>query len=259
VSDTAAQAAPATVAWWRTGEGGDLTEWLLVRAGSPPLTRQAWVGQIAIGPQEAGSWAAVSATALASLPEHLAAALADPIGPGRDGLGSVAFAQEGEALEGSTRADLFDDCLAGALELVARRMGEEIVAGDPRASGLALLRLRTDGEHAVLDFAPALDADGWRGRSVDVRLEEVTLRRPDAGAVAAMPPSGRLEPEFGTAIVELAGREAKLPCAHVRYVAADDGDGPIEAAEVPVALPKLWLPGAPEPVVHLLLTAGAED
>jgi hypothetical protein len=256
LSQTAAGTAPATVAWWRLGEGGELTAWLLVRAGSPPLTNEAWVSQVAVGARQPGGWAAVSASALSSLPEHIAAALIDPIGPSRDDLASVAFAQGGEAIHGSARADLYDACLAGALELVARRMGEEIVAEDPR-SGLALLRLRTEGEDVVLDLAPALDTDGWRGRMVDVGLEEVTLEWPGGRTVPTSPADGTLEPAFGTATVELAGQRATLPCAHLRYSAAGGGDRPLQAASVPVTLPKLWLPGAPDPVLRLRLVAEA--
>lgn len=181
----------------------------------------------------------------------------DPIGPGRDDLASVAFAPGGDAIHGSARADLYDECLARAIELVARRMGEEIVAEDPTSSGLALLRLRSEGECAVLDLAPAVDTGGWRGRTVDVGLEEVALQWPDGRAVAGAPTDGRLEPEFGTATVELAGQRATLPCAHVRYSAAEGSDRPPQVASVPVTLPKLWLPGAPDPVLRLRLVAEA--
>ena len=217
-------AGPATVVWWETGEQGRISSWLAVRAGSPPHERDAWVVQLAVSAGEPSAWAAVSWLPLPGLGAELAERLGHPLGDSRPGLSSVAFAAGGEPLDGTASADLYDECRATALALVAGRMLEPDVTTRPKTSGILLLRLRADGEAFVLDLAPAIDEPAWLGRPIDTGV------------------GGGAEPTFGTTTVTLAGTEAPLPCAHL---ATDRTDA------ATVVLPKLWLPGAPEPIVHL--------
>jgi hypothetical protein len=218
-----AGAAPATVTWWEQ-EQGDVTAWLAVRAGSPPLAHEAWLAQLAIPARQPGGWAAVSSIPLSEMGQELSARLRDPIGPGHPGLSSVAFGADGGRLAGEASAELYDLCQAVALTLVAGRAREEIVAREPRSSGLMLLRVSADGHG--LDIAPAMDEPAWRGRLIDVHL------RSDAGA-----------PTFGTETVTLGAVATVLPCAQLRFERA--------VGSIPVGLPKLYLPGAPDPLVHL--------
>jgi hypothetical protein len=196
----------------------------VVRAGSPPLAHEAWLAQLAMPARQPGGWAAVCSIPLGGMGQDLSARLRDPIGPGRPGLRSVAFDADGRPLIGEASAELHDRCRAAALTLVAERARDELIAREPRSSGLMLLRVSID-RHG-LDIAPAIDEPAWRGRPIDVHLDS------DAGA-----------PAFGTATVTLGAIATMLPCAHLRFARA--------LASIPVALPKLYLPGAPEPLVHL--------
>jgi hypothetical protein len=218
-----AEAAPATVAWWERDQR-DVSAWLLVRAGSPPLAHEAWLAQLAMPARQPGGWAAVCSIPLGGMGQDLSARLRDPIGPGRPGLRSVAFGADGWPLIGEASAELHDRCRAAALTLVAERARDELVAREPRSSGIMLLRVSID-RHG-LDIAPAIDEPAWRGRPIDVHLDS------DARA-----------PAFGTATVTLGAIATMLPCAHLRFARA--------VASIPVALPKLYLPGAPDPLVHL--------
>ena len=218
-----AEAAPATVAWWERDQR-DVTAWLAVRAGSPPLAHEAWLAQLAIPARQPGGWAAVCSIPLGGMGQELSARLRDPIGPGRPGLSSVAFGADAGPLAGEASADLYDRCRAAAVALVAERARDELVAREPRSSGLMLLRVSADGHG--LEIAPAVDEPAWRGRAIDVHLGS------DAGA-----------PAFGTETVTLGAIATMLPCAHLRLERA--------VASIPVALPKLYLPGAPDPLVHL--------
>lgn len=218
-----AEAAPATVGWWEQ-EQGDVTAWLVVRAGSPPRTREAWLAQLAIPPQHPGGWAAACSIPLHEMGEGLSAQLRAPTGPGRPGLGSVAFGADATPLAGEASAVLYDACRAAALTLVAERTRDEIVAREPRSSGLMLLRVSADGHR--LDLAPAIDEPAWRGRPIDVHLPG------DSGALT-----------FDTESVTLAAITTVLPCAHLRFERTVD--------VIPIGLPRLHLPGAPDPLIHL--------
>jgi len=220
-----ADAAPATVAWWE-GEDDHVTAWLTVRAGSPPLADEAWLVQFAVPAPEPGGWAVVSAVPLGGFGHELSVRLRDPIGAGRPGLSSVAFAAGGEPLDGEASAALYDECREAALASVAERARDEIVAREPRRSGLMLLRLGRDTDAPVLDLAPAIDEPAWLGRPIDLDLGTDV---PDA--------------TFGSESVTVGGGAVALPCAHLRLMR--------EADSVRVALPKLHLPGAPAPLVHL--------
>jgi hypothetical protein len=220
-----ADASPATVTWWG-GEQDHITAWLTVRAGSPPLQHEAWLAQLAVPAPDPEGWAVVSAVPLGGIGEELSARLRDPIGAGRAGLSSVAFDAAGEPLAGEAGAELYDACRTAALALVAERMREEIVAREPRRSGLMLLRLARGTDGLVLDLAPAIDEPAWRGRPIDL----------DLGVDAQ-------DLTFGSQTVSVAGAAVTLPCAHLRL-----GRG---AGSVRVALPKLHLPGAPDPLVDL--------
>jgi hypothetical protein len=218
-----AEAPPGTVTWWERGQV-DVTAWLAVRAGSPPLGHEAWLAQLAIPARHPGDWAAVSSIPLGGMGQELSARLRDPLGPGRPGLGSVAFRADGGALAGEASAELYDACQEAGLMLVAERARDEIVAREPRSSGLMLLRVSADGHG--LDIAPAIDEPAWRGRAIDVHLGS------DAGV-----------PTFGAETVTLGAIATVLPCAHLRFERA--------VGSIPVALPKLYLPGVPDPLVHL--------
>lgn len=215
--------APATVLWWEQ-EQGEVTAWLAVRAGSPPLAHEAWLAQSAIPAQQPGGWAAVSSIPLGGLGEELSAWLRDPIGSGRPGLGSIAFDADARPLGGEASAELYDACLAAARTLVAERARTEIVVREPRSSGLRLLRVSADRHE--LDIAPAIDEPAWRGSPIDVHLDS------DAGA-----------PTFVTETVTLDEIATVLPCARITLDRA--------VGSIPVSLPKLFLPGAPDPLVHL--------
>lgn len=220
-----ADASPATVTWWG-GEQDHITAWLTVRAGSPPLEHEAWVAQLAVAAPGPGGWAVVSVVPLGGIGEALSARLRDPIGAGRAGLSSVAFDAAGEPLAGEATAELYDGCRTAGLGLVAERMRDEIVAREPRHSGLMLLRLARGTDGVVLDLAPAIDEPAWRGRPIDLDLD-----------------TDAQEPTFGSETVSVAGAAVTLPCAHLRLERGADS--------VRVALPKLHLPGAPDPLVHL--------
>ena len=218
-----AQAVPATVTWWEQAQG-EVTAWLAVRAGSPPLAHEAWLAQLAIPARHPGDWAAACSIPLRGMGEELSRRLRAPTGPGRPGLGSVAFGADVRPIAGEASAELYDACRAAALTLVAERTRDEIVAREPRSSGLMLLRVSAD-RHG-LDIAPAIDEPAWRGRAIDVHLAT------DAGA-----------PTFETKTISLAAMTTVLPCAHLRFERAVDS--------IPIRLPKLYLPGAPDPLVHL--------
>jgi hypothetical protein len=218
-----AQEAPATVLWWEQ-EQGDVTAWLAVRAGSPPLAHEAWLAQSAVPALQPGDWAAVSSIPLGGMGQELSAWLRDPIGSGRPGLGSVAFAADARPLVGEASAELYDACRAAARTLVTERARDEIVAREPRGSGLRLLRVSAD--RRGLDIAPAIDEPAWRGGPIDVHLGS------DAGA-----------PTFVTETVTLGAIATVLPCARIRFERA--------VGSIPARLPKLFLPGAPDPLVHL--------
>jgi hypothetical protein len=220
-----ADAAPATVTWWE-GERDHVTAWLTVRAGSPPLDQEAWPVQLAVPAPGPGGWAVASAVPLRGIDQELSARLCDPIGAGRPGLGSVAFGPTGAPLAGEASAELYDECRAAALALVAARAREEIVAREPRHSGLMLLRLGPGTDRFVLDVAPAIDEPAWRARPIDLDLGTDI---PD--------------PTFGSETVIVGDAAVTLPCAHLRLESG--------AGSVTVALPSLHLPGAPEPLVHL--------
>lgn len=220
-----ADAAPATVTWWE-GEQDHVTAWLTVRAGSPPLEQEAWLAQLAVAAPGPGGWAVASAVPLGGLGQELSAGLRDPIAAGRPGLSSVAFGAAGEPLTGEASAELYDKSRAAALALVAGRMRDEIVAREPRHSGLMLLRLGRGTDGLVLDLAPAINEPAWRGRPIDLDLGTDV---PD--------------PTFSSAAVMVAGAAVTLPCAHLRL---EPGAGSVR-----IALPKLHLPGAPDPLVHL--------
>jgi hypothetical protein len=220
-----ADAAPATVTWWE-GEQDHVTAWLTLRAGSPPFGQEAWLAQLALAAPGLGGWAVVSAVPLGGIDQELSARLRDPIAAGRPGLSSVAFAATGEPLAGEASAELYDECRAAALALVAERARDEIVARDPRHSGLMLLRLGRGTAGFVLDLAPAINEPAWRGRPIDLDLGSEV---PD--------------PTFSSETVIVAGAAVTLPCAHLRL---EPGAGSVR-----IALPKLHLPGAPDPLVHL--------
>jgi hypothetical protein len=187
-------------------------------------------------------WGVACAVPLWELGDELAARLGDPAGPGRPGLHSVAFAPDGSALPGPAGAELYDACRAAAVELIAERAQNDVVAREPRESGIVLLRLGLGDGALTLDLAPAIDEPAWRGRPIDVDLDSIG------------PADG--DPEFGTRTVALTGHEATLPCARLRFAIAD-GASPLT---VRLTLPTLHLPGAPDPVVNLSLDAsgGAE-
>jgi hypothetical protein len=216
---------PATVTWWE-GKPDHVTAWLTVRAGSPPLEEEAWLAQLAVAAPEPEGWAVVSAVPLGGIDQGLSARLRDPVGAGRPGLSSVAFGVAGEPLAGEASAELYDECRTAALALVAQRMRDEIVAREPRRSGLMLLRLARETDGLALDLAPAIDEPVWRGRPIELDIG------PDAP-----------DPTFGSETVTVAGAAVTLPSAHLRL-----GRG---AGSIQIALPKLHLPGAPDPVVHL--------
>ncbi len=220
-----ADAAPATVTWWE-GEQDHVIAWLTVRPGSPPLAQEAWLAQLAVAAPGPGGWAVVSAVPLGELGQELSARLRDPIGAGRPGLSSVAFSAAGEPLTGDASAELYDKTRAAALALVAERIRDEIVAREPRRSGLMLLRLARDTDGLVLDLAPAIDEPAWRGRPIDL----------DLGTDVQ-------DPTFGSETVIVAGAAVALPCAHLRLERG--------AGSVRIALPTLQLPGTPAPLVHL--------
>jgi hypothetical protein len=220
-----ADAAPATVTWWE-GEQDHVTAWLTVRAGSPPLEQEAWLAQLAVAAPGPGGWAVASAVPLGGLGQELSAGLRDPIAAGRPGLSSVAFGAAGEPLTGEASAELYDECRAAALALVAKRTRDEIVARDPRHSGLMLLRFGRGTDGFVLDLAPAINEPAWRGRPIDLDLG-----------------SDVPDPTFSSETVIVAGAAVTLPCAHLRL---EPGAGSVR-----IALPKLHLPGAPDPLVHL--------
>jgi hypothetical protein len=196
----------------------------VVRAGSAPLAHQGWLAQLAMPARHPGDWAAVSSIPLGAMSPELSARLRDPLGAGRPGLGSVAFRADGEALAGEASAELYGACREAALTLVAERARDPIVAREPRDSGLMLLRVSADGHG--LDIAPAIDEPAWRGRAIDV----------DLGGGAGVP-------TFGIETVTLGAIATVLPCAHLRFERA--------VGSIPVTLPKLYLPGVPEPLVDL--------
>jgi hypothetical protein len=229
---------PATVAWWETGGNGEVTSWLVVGAGSPPLAHQAWVRQAAFAGHAPGAWAFAVAVPLWELGHEIASRLHDPAGRGRPGLRSVAFGSDGSALEDEASAELYDACRSAAAELVATRMQDESFTLEPTRSGIALLRLRAEGGGLVLDLAPAIDEPGWLGRPIGI----------DVDAIGAL----EKKPTFGTETVSLVGREAELPCALIRF----KGAGADRDATVRVTLPGVSLPGAPDPVVCLPLRPG---
>jgi hypothetical protein len=218
-------AAPATVVWWE-GEQDHVTAWLAVRAGSPPLAHEAWLAQLAVAAPDPGGWAVVSAVPLGGIGQELSTRLRDPIGAGRPGLSSLAFGAAGEPMAGQANAELYDGCRAAALALVAERMRDEIVAREPRHSGLMLLRLARGTDGLVLDLAPAINEPAWRGRPIDL----------DLGTDVQ-------DPTFSSETVTVAGAAVTLPCAHLRL---ERGTGSVR-----IALPKLQLPGAPDPLVYL--------
>ena len=67
-------AAPATVTWWE-GEQDHVSAWLTVKAGSPPLEREAWLAQLAVEAPGPGGWAVVSAVPLGGIDRELSARL----------------------------------------------------------------------------------------------------------------------------------------------------------------------------------------
>lgn len=237
VSDQGSALTAATVAWWETDRQDRVRAWLVVGPGSPPLTHQAWVTQAALA---VGGCAVASSVPLWELGPELAGRLGDPAGPGRPGLHSVAFGSDGSSLPGPASGELYDACRSAALRLIAERAQNDLVAREPRNSGLVLLRLGVDDGALTLDLAPAIDEPAWRGRPIDVDLDSIGPVRGD--------------PEFGTRTVAIMGREATLPCARLRF-APVDGTRP---ATIRLTLPKPHLPGAPDPVVDLALDAAAD-
>jgi hypothetical protein len=235
VQDQGTALSAATVAWWETDAHDCVRAWLVVGPGSPPLTEQAWVTQAAL---TVGGWAVASSVPLWDLGPELASRLGEPAGPGRPGLHSVAFAGDGSPLPGPASAELYDACRTRALTLIAERAQDDLVAREPRNSGIVLLHLGVDGGTLTLDLAPAIDEPAWRGRPIDVDLDSL-------GPVHG-------DPEFGTRTVALMGLETTLPCARLRFATAD-GTRP---ATIRLTLPKPHLPGAPDPVVDLSLDAG---
>jgi hypothetical protein len=233
---------PATVVWWETGRHDEVSAWLVVGPGSPPFTEQAWVTQVAVAGGEPAAWAVASNVPLWELGPELASSLRDPTGPDRPGLHSLAFARDGSAIAGPASAELYDACRTAAFKLVAGRAQNEFVVREPRTSGIVLLRLRIHDDALALDLAPAIDEPAWRGRPIDVDLDSIG-------------PVLEGEPTFGTETMAVMGREATLPCAHVRFAGAPAG----REATVRLTLPKPWLPGAPDPIVNLLLHAGDDD
>jgi hypothetical protein len=185
-------------------------------------------------------WGVACTVPLWELGPELAARLADPAGTARPGLHSVAFAADGSPLPGAAGAELYDACRAAAVELIAARAQNDVVAREPRESGIVLLRLGLDDGALTLDLAPAADEPAWRGRPIDVDLDSIG------------PVDG--DPEFGARSVAIAGHEATLPCARVRF-AITDGAAPVT---VRLTLPTLHLPGAPDPVVNLSLDASGD-
>lgn len=220
-----ADGAPATVTWWE-GEEDQVTAWMTVRRGSPPFEEEAWLAQLAVPAPRPGGWAIVSAVPLGGLGQALSARLRDPIGAGRRGLSSVAFSAAGRPLAGEADAELYDACRAASLALVAERARDAIVAREPRRSGLMLLRLGDGTDGPELDVAPAIDEPAWRGRPIDLELG-----------------SDVQDPTFSSETVTIADAEVTLPCARLQLER--------EAGPVQIILPKLQLPGAPDPRVHL--------
>lgn len=189
--------------------------------------------QVALPRPAPGEWAVVNQPPLGPLPDDLAQRLRDPVGePGA--LSSMVIGADDEPA-GEAPDELYLDCLDAALALVAGRLDNELVREQPRNSGVVALRLRP----GVLEIAPALEEEGWLGRSLRVELDAVRLDGEEAG-----------EPdvEFGETTVTLAGRAIALPCAHAIWGAA------ATAATVPVTLPKAWLPGVPDQHISVLLT-----
>jgi hypothetical protein len=237
VQDQGTALSAATVAWWETDRQDRVRAWLVVGPGSPPLTHQAWVTQAALA---VDGWAVASSVPLWELGPELAGRLGEPAGPGRPGLHSVAFGSDGSPLPGPASPELYDACRTAAVQLIAGRAQDDVVAREPRDSGIVLLRLNADDGALTLDLAPAIDEPAWRGRPIDVDLDSIGLVRGD--------------PEFATRTIAIMGHEATLPCARVRF-APVDGTRP---ATIRLTLPKPHLPGAPDPVVDLALDAGGD-
>ncbi len=228
----------ATVAWWETGRHDQVSAWLVVGPGSPPLTEQAWVNQFALAGEGPGAWAVACNVPLWELGAELAFRLRDPAGPSRPGLHSVVFTADGSALAGPASAVLYDECRTAALKLVAGRAQDEFVGREPRSSGIVLLRLRGHDDAFALDIAPAIDEPAWLGRPIAVDLDSIGPLQGD--------------PSFGTETITVMGCEATLPCARLR-LAHSPACGEVT---VRLTLPKPWLPGAPDPIINLLLHAG---
>jgi hypothetical protein len=212
-----------TVAWWHARPGG-ITSWLLVGPAPAPLTDSAWLHQLAV---TTGEWAVVSQPPLGPLPERIAEALKDPLGPAGDAQSAV-LRPDGERVPGDAADALRAECLDAALELVAKRLSQRI---EPRESGVVLLRLRSAGGRLYLDFAPALEEEGWQSRSVLVDLGDARLD------------------SFGPVTVALGSTTLELPAASLELAAPGPG------AAIEVTLPTLWHAEVPEPVVRLQLEA----
>jgi hypothetical protein len=218
-----------------------------VGPGPAPLTGQAWVRQVAIPGPPRGEWAFVDQPALGPLPEPLVERLRSPGGE-RGRLRSAVIAPDGKPTGESAPDELYLACLDAAVELVAARLEDETVREEPRSSGIVAMRLRTDGADVMLDIAPAVEEEGWLGRSIRVDLAALRLEGPDWHE------PGPPEVEFGDATVTAAGRPVVLPCAVARWP-FQRGPGEVVAASLPVSLPSAWLPGVPEPLLRVALRA----
>ena len=154
--------APATVIWWRQDPDGHILEFLEVGAGPPPLGDRAWPRQLLRSAVEAGGWAVANAPRLGPLPDPLTARLQAPAEVGEAGGGDLSRLQldeHAEVVAGRDRIDadpLYEDCMRGALAIVAGRLEQRTVSAEPWSSGVLLARVRIADGELLLDVAPAL-------------------------------------------------------------------------------------------------------
>jgi hypothetical protein len=155
--------------WWRALPGGEIAELLTVAPGPVTTPENRWVGSLVL---HAEGWTIVNVT---------------PLGPLRD----EARSQE--------------ECRLAAIELVAARLHERVVAADPFASGIVLARrtestltlapaLVSDRGEPVISLEPASVLDGARPDEVDVDLAAGVPARLPAAVLARREPCDLLLP-----------------------------------------------------------------
>lgn len=235
------------VAWWTEG-GNGVESWVLTGPGPHPVTENAWLHQLAL-PQTADRWAIASQPPLGPLPRPLTDELRSPVGSPDEGICSAVVDADGSRI-GSASGRLREASIAAGLALIGARLGQDFVRETPRESGIVLLRLRRAGPDTLLDIAPAIDQNGWLGRSVLVDLRGAQVVGVSGDVVGRIEPG---PPQFGATQVTIGAHSCGLPVASLPVSHPElTGDATVTVA---ITLPTLIHRDAPEPVVALRLRA----